>query len=121
MDYAEVRANASASIRDTGGPMMLTQAGAADYDPATSTADTPTKSYNGFAVQSLYSARDIDGTTILAGDARFLVAIDGVSEDIPKPASGDLIAFAGKTFRVVETIAVQPGGVPVMWKVQARA
>jgi hypothetical protein len=117
MDYAAIAANASASIADAGAPITIVRAGSSGYDPTTSTADASgTKTFKGKAVQGVYTAREIDGTLILQGDSRFYVAVAG----IPRPIRDDRLTFASETFRVILTTPVQPGGVPVLWDVQAR-
>lgn len=117
IDYAEIARDTLEAIREAGAPITITHQVPGEYDPAISTVGEPvTKRYTGYAVQSRYRSAEIDGTRIRSGDAKFLIATDGV----PRPESNWEITFAGEKWKVVETTPVQPGGVPVIWMVQAR-
>jgi hypothetical protein len=120
MDYVSIASETSQAIRDAGAPLKLMRSGGNAYDPASSTNSPNVTAFDGFAVQGSYNTREIDGTSIRWGDARFLIAIDGRAGKVPRPVEGDTITFAGETFRVVITRPLQPGGVPVLWDTQAR-
>lgn len=64
-----------------------------------------------------YSERDRDGTNILANDVKLLVSTEGLTVT---PANGDKIRVSGQTYSVVTVSETAPGGVAVMWTIQAR-
>lgn len=68
-------------------------------------------------VISNYTARDRDGTNIQAGDVKLLVSTEGLTV-VPK--NSDKIRVSGQTYSIVDVTELAPGGVAVMWTVQAR-
>lgn len=77
-----------------------------------------------------YKAEDVDGTKIRLGDMRIYLAHDSLvaaaAAATPAPVTDldfttyDRIVFAGKTFQIVKASPLQPGGVTLLWDVQAR-
>lgn len=131
-DYATTAAEASEVIRDAGAPLLLMKQSDGDYNAATSEVDGGSKKFAGFGVLIEYEARHINGTSILTGDVRILIAvhqrIEGeldISTQFPVPQPGDLVTLApgtpiAETWRVVLPNTLKPGLVPVLYEVQAR-
>lgn len=121
MDYESVARNTTQTIRENGARLTLTRAGESSYDPATSTNIAEPVKHEGHAVRTDYATREIDGTSVLSGDVRFLLAVHDINDrPMPQPVAGNLLTFAGETWRVVISRPVSPGGVAVLWKTQAR-
>ncbi|BBU58513.1 hypothetical protein [Mameliella alba] len=116
-EVAEAIAEAGA---ETGGGSPLsgtiTRTSGADETtyPPTPGAETD---YACTVVLTNYSARDRDGTQITARDIKALIAPDAETD----PRNGDRLTVAGQTLHLVNVDAVNPGGVVLMWKCQARA
>lgn len=94
-DYAEMQAVADELIAEFGQQGTVTRTTTPDPieggDPVETTH--PAK-----LVPMAYSAREIDGTNILAGDMQIYISSVGLTIE-PKP--GDLVTASGKTFRIV--------------------
>jgi hypothetical protein len=121
MDYNPIAWSTTQTIRASGARITLMEPGDASYDPATSTNSADPGKYEGHAVRSEYSTREIDGTNIKSGDAKFLLAVHDINDKpMPRPVEGDTLTFGGETLRVVKSTPVSPAGVAVMWKTQAR-
>lgn len=121
MDYKATASRATAMIKANGAAIRLTRVAAGDYNPDTSEVEGGTKRYDGWGAKFDYESRQIDGTSILAGDVRILLAVDG----LPRPLPGDLITMApdtaaAETWRVIRPKTTEPALIPVMHEVQAR-
>lgn len=94
-NYAEMQAVADELIAEFGqqGTVMRI----APPDPIEGGDPVPTP-YTAKLVPMAYSAREIDGTNILAGDMQIYISSVGLAVE-PKP--GDLVTASGKTFRIV--------------------
>ena len=68
------------------------------------------------ALISEFKARSIDGTLILRGDKRFLIAAVG-----PVPTVADTIIHASKAYSIINVLTLQPSGVPIYYEVQGRS
>ena len=69
-------------------------------------------------VPMAYSAREIDGTVILAGDMQIYISAIGLPIT---PSPGDLVAANGKTFRIINADPnLYDGQTPVVHIVQVR-
>lgn len=116
--YGEMSATARDMLREFGKPVTVTLVTQGTYDPATSAKShdaeiiTATK-----GVQTSFSLRDVDGTSILATDVRLLVAASSLAR---KPKPGDRVVIAGETYGVVNSKAVEPGPVALLYAVQLR-
>ena len=103
-------------ITKAGRSAVVTRTEGQSYDPATGAMTTGSGSVWAVqAVQSAYSGREIDGSTIQRGDAKFL--IPGVSK---APQVDDIMTFAGIAWRVINITAVAPQGYPILYTVQGR-
>ena len=114
--WASKQAAAAVGIGKVGIPAEIVRVSGADesaYPPSLGDETT----FAATVMWSAYSARDRDGTQITARDVQALVAPDAETE----PRNGDRLRVDGRTFDVVNVQAVQPGGVVLLWKCQARA
>jgi hypothetical protein len=127
-DRARALAIKSLAKRGQGGKgatMVLTKPSTLPpvYNPATGTAtpDTP-GTYTGSALRTNYSAFDIDGTRIRAGDVKLLVSpVQAGGADLPDPAPGDSILFDSVTYKVINVSLWNYAGLDIGFEVQARA
>lgn len=114
---AELNAALSEAFDDPDGladavkPFAATRQGDAAYNPATGEVESTAATYTGRGIFANYSARDIDGTLILASDVR-LTALQAEVTDAPQV--GDMVN--GKR---VETVGQDPVG--ATWTLQLRA
>ena len=114
---AELNAALSEAFDDPDGladavkPFAATRQGEAAYNPATGEVESTTSTYTGRGIFANYSARDIDGTLILASDVK-LTALQ--SEVTDAPQVGDMVN--GKR---VEAVGQDPVG--ATWLLQLRA
>jgi hypothetical protein len=119
---SDIAAEVSAAIAEAGaatgdGPLFATisRPGIADettypVTPAAATTHTCT------VVLTEYSDRDRNGTNIRVGDIKALIAPDAESD----PRNGDSLIVGGKTYKMVNVMAVKPGGIVLLWEVQCR-
>jgi hypothetical protein len=94
-NYAEMQAVASELIAEFGQQGTVTRTTAPD---AIEGGEGTTTEYPAKLVPMAYSAREIDGTNILAGDVQIYISSVGLAIE-PKP--GDLVTASGKTFRII--------------------
>ncbi|WP_297803413.1 hypothetical protein [uncultured Brevundimonas sp.] len=80
------------------------------YNPTETTADHDCQ-----IVVQAYRNFEIDGTRIQSGDKRVLV-----SHMAQTPTTQDQIVIAGESHAIVSVKPLSPGGVVIMWEVQAR-
>jgi hypothetical protein len=119
VNYAATASGAAKQIADKGTPIIIRRPGASVYDPASGkNVTTPAVDYPGVAIVSGYKDFFINGTSIKAGDKRFTVAASGLG---CVPTTTDKLIQAGKPWTIVNVDTVGPGGVPILFKVQARA
>ena len=107
-----------------GQAVTLLPAGHGAYDPASGSA--PPTAAGGQAccgIELAYSAREIDGTKILASDRKFMMSalsVHGVP--ITAPAAGQHVRYADGKARKVENVeAFHPAGLAIYYYVQLRA
>lgn len=95
----------------------LTRSTPGAYDPATSTTAAATVTTQGAKVARFdYAEKDINGTSILAGDQRALLSTVG----IVRPRKDDTLTIGADVFMVVESKAVGPALTAVLYKAQLR-
>lgn len=68
-------------------------------------------------ILSEYSARDRDGTNILASDLKAMISPDAETD----PRIGDKLSVSGSVYSIVNVDPLQPGGVVLMWEAQVRS
>ncbi|NJB67500.1 hypothetical protein GGQ74_001140 [Desulfobaculum xiamenense] len=122
MDYAAEARSVEVDLREAGMPMTLRRLASAAYDPATGRTGATAVEQAGFG---LFKSRDIqgsgetfiDGSMVRQGDRFVLLGAHSVTT---QPEPGDELVAGGTTYTVVNAKAVDPGGVPVLFKLQVR-
>jgi hypothetical protein len=117
IDYADIANGAAEAIAEAGGPIVLIQEIAGEYDPATGTGEARTKKFTGVGARLNYSLGVVDGSSILRGDVRMLI---GATGGMPKPLPGNHLEYMGERYEVIDCDVTQPAGVAVLYDVQAR-
>lgn len=113
--YARLQATAARLIGKFG--QQGTVARIAPPDPVLGGEGTETI-YPATLVPMTYTAREINGTTILAGDVQIYISSAGLSIT---PTVGDLAAVNGKTYRIINTDPnLYDGVTPIVHICQAR-
>lgn len=114
--YAELRADAEEMIAEAGQDGVIRKPGVATGDPWNPTfgppTDIPCK-----LVEWEYTAFEVDGTLIRADDRKLLVSTEGVTEAL---AQADQIVVGGKALAIISVKPLSPGGVVLLWQIQAR-
>lgn len=113
--YTSLKATASGLLSDKGQPMTLTQKTTGEYDPETASAPVTTATETVYGAVFDYAAKDIDGTLIKRGDKRVIMEATSLT-----PTSTDTLTIGGVVHNIVEAVPINPGGVVVIYKVQAR-
>lgn len=74
-----------------------------------------------------FRASEIDGTMIQRGDVKvfmavtgFTIAADASGNNVNTPTPADRLQASGKQYAVIDVKPLRPGGVAVMWEIQAR-
>lgn len=78
-------------------------------DPIGTPIDLP-----GYAIEKDYKQSEIDGTTVMANDRRFLVV------DIPEPNTADKLIVGSSVLTIVNVMAIQPGDTTLVRILQCR-
>ena len=116
-DYAGLAADAASLLAEFGAPVTVTRTTAGAYDPDTGTTGAGTsQTWTPSGVKLEYSANEINGTLILAGDQRvYMSAAPGLD-----PKAGDTVTLGAEVWRVVASRTLAPAGVAVLLYVQVR-
>lgn len=116
IDYDDIAAGALESIAEAGKPITLHRKGPPEpFMPGQPV--TPTVlDYPGTGALFGYRQNAIDGTYILQGDQRLLLAPHIEIE----PKTGDTVTMGAKVYNVIRVEIVAPAGVPVLYKLQLR-
>ncbi len=99
-----------------GQAVTLTGKSRAAYDPATGAAGPASSTdQTGSGLEESYSAREIDGTLILAGDKRFMLSpLDASGAELTPPAPGDVLEYeTGARWRIMACEPFSPAGVVI--------
>jgi hypothetical protein len=78
-------------------------------DPAATPIDVP-----GHAIEKEYEQTEIDGTTVMANDRRFLTI------DLPLPTTEDKLVVGSSVLEIVRVKAIQPGETALVRILQCR-
>jgi hypothetical protein len=78
-------------------------------DPAATPVDYP-----GHAIEKAYQQEEIDNTTVMANDRRFLLI------DTPEPTSADKLVVGSSILTVVRVSSIQPGDTALVRILQCR-
>lgn len=108
-----------AALQYAGSSMTLTRTTPGAYDNATgATGSASSTNYTIQAVMTNYRDALIDGTLILAGDRKALIAASGLAIT---PAVGDRIVNGSETSEIVKSSEIAPNGTPVAYIAQVRS
>ena len=116
-DYSRPKATADRLIKKFGQAVTLTLAGnAGGYDDyGNPVTPTPPVNITGDGVKLDFEQDEIDGTAIVASDAKLLLGSPSGT-----PVIGMTLPLGGLTWRVQNLWPLEPGGVNVMYTLQLR-
>lgn len=106
-----------------GQAVKLLPAGHGPYDPSSSTAAASAGAgQDCCGIELAYTAKEIDGTKILASDRKFMMsALSVKGEPIVAPVPGQRLQYADGKSRKVEAVeAFQPAGLAIYYFLQLR-
>lgn len=113
--YSRYAEKAYEKIRMYGSPVTLMRSGGRTYDKETNSYVCAGDGVAGYAVQSGFDQRNVDGTNIRLGDI-MLTAVLGEA-----PRSNDTVAFGGRTYTVVDVSSLSPDGkTDIYYRIHAR-
>lgn len=113
-DYVNSASTAKRLLARFGAAAVLKRTGAAAYDPTTGTMQPTVTSLPTIAAVFAYKQQYINGTLILQGDQQAFCTPD------VEPKQGDVMAWQGKDYTVVNVKPLAPAGVPVLFEAQLR-
>lgn len=118
IDYAKAADGALAALAKAGMPVTLhTPSTAGGYVPGVGVVpDSPGESHEGVGALLGYRQDQIDGTSILQGDQKLLLA----PQIAKPPQAGWMITAGGTTYSIKHVERVAPAGVAVLYKLQLR-
>lgn len=115
--YDNMTATALRQINDKGRTVTLRKPSAGTYVPGTDTYTAASADYSAKAVITSVNSGEIDGTIILAGDKRVLLAASALAV---VPAINDIVLDGTEQLRVINVEAVKPGDTAILYKLQVR-
>lgn len=116
-DYLGAQATVDELITEFGAPVTLSTQSGSIFDSITGAAVTPSApvSISGIGVKLQYKSSEIDGTTIIMGDCKYLLSTRDT------PLIGMIVVLAGETWRVVAADPLSPDSTTiVLWTLQLR-
>ena len=114
--YTNMAKTALRQIADKGRNVSLRANTEGVYDPVTdSFTGTLTNDTTVKALVTAYSQREIDGTIILRGDKKILIAANAAS-----PEHNDIIVDGANEYKIINVDTLKPGDTPIMYTVQVR-
>jgi hypothetical protein len=114
--YAEDRAGAEEDITYAGQSGFIRRTIQGSGDPWNPGAGTVTD-YPVTLVEDTFNVREIDGQLVRAGDHKVLVSTAGVTI---QPKVSDQLVVGDKVLQIVTVTPLSPGGMILMWTIQAR-
>jgi hypothetical protein len=113
--YPGLASTATRLLTQKGQSVTLRRQTAGAYDPATGSAAVTVTNFTGIQAAVFgFKNMEIDGTMILKGDKKVLMAV-GV-----KPTKDDVVSIGGIDHAVLDVQEVSPAGVDVLYKLQCR-
>lgn len=113
-DWTAVASDVTAALAEVGMAATLTRPGTGPTTPWDATAVTPGAALAVTVVRDTWTRRHVDGALIMADDAFFLM------DATVAPTPDDRLTVGGTDYRVVRVKPTSPGGVAVLYEVQAR-
>jgi hypothetical protein len=118
IDYAAIRAGADQDIAEAGFAAVLRKPGVTTGDAWDPTPGTPVP-YPVVLVETAFDERLIDGSRVKAEDRRFLMSVGAL---VVEPTNADTLVLPdGTELDIVRVQPLRPGGVTLLWDLQARA
>lgn len=122
-DYSGFQDTALRLIRENGYPALLRRDGAYDFnaDGAESGGQWPCDALNDHRIverAERAGAKASDGTLIVAADLGVLIPALGLATE---PQVGDAFMVGATAYRIERVAPTDPGGVPVLYEIVARA
>ena len=123
MDYNSLQGTVRGLIQEFGVPLVLLKKTRGAFNPSTGEYESTTTSnytVNGiirFPNRVGFGDKYLDGTAIQSGDREIIIA---VSEDEVVPEPLDLMGIAGVNYTIVTALALQPGGVDLLYRCLCR-
>lgn len=115
--YTGANATAVRLIAKFGKACTLAHTSAPTYNPETGQATGGTVTQNGTCIELGYDAKDIDGTTILRGDKKFLLSTSGITAALQLEGK---FTTDGVTYTIKGVNSTNPGGLTLLHEIQAR-
>lgn len=116
-DYTRIRTSAYAKLKKYGMAATLrreVKTGEDEWNPGPTTVED----HDIVALLGSFSERMIDGITVKYGDRRVYVGVDGLGDFVPTVE--DKLVLGAIEYAIINVILVAPGGIPVMYEIQAR-
>ena len=113
-NYTATAATALRLLTNFGATATLKRQTAGAYDTATGIAAVTVTSLSATAAVFDYPAHYIDGTLILQGDYRALMA------STPVPKQGDILTWNSVDYTIIAAKAIAPAGTVVLYECQIR-
>lgn len=113
--YQGLATTATRLLTQKGQTVTLRQQTAGAYDPATGAATVTTTNVTGIPAAVFgFKNMEVDGTLILKGDKKVLMAVG------TKPTKNDVVSIGGIDHAVLDVEEVSPAGTDVLYKLQCR-
>jgi hypothetical protein len=113
-NYAATAATATRLLQRFGASATIKRQTTGAYDPSTGTTPVTVTELATTAAVFAYDQKYIDGTLILQGDQRALLA------PYQEPRQGDKLTWQGKDFEIIAVKPTSPAGMPVLFEAQLR-
>ena len=116
MNYDRFVSTAIKQINDKGRTVILRNSGNGSFDPITSTfTDGATTDRSPKGLFTEYNAKEIDGSIIIRGDKKVLIA------DLSSPPdNSDILIDGTDEYSVINVGVIQPGDTPILYILQVR-
>ncbi len=112
--YTDLQATAISLLADYGQSITFTRSGKSAFVPGTGVTKTDT-TYSASVIAENYSAAEIDGSAIEAGDMRLM------TYSSTAPAIDDTATVNGTKYRVMRVSPISPGDTVVAYELQLRS
>jgi len=122
--YSRMQQTANRLLVGKGQAVTITHSSVGTYNPSTGSAAITTSTQYGYGAVSEWSARQIDGTLIKAGDRRLLLSpLNSSGVALNAPVIGDTITDSlGAVFTLVDPLKIMaPAGTVVLFDCNMRS
>jgi hypothetical protein len=116
--YSEMADLAKEQIEENGRPVIFRHNNEGVYNSSTDTfTGAGTVDENVTALFTDFKQTEIDGTVIIRGDKKVLIASSSLASP---PASNDIIIDGAYHYKVIPMDTIRPGDTPIIYKLQVR-